>query len=152
MLDLIPALKELSQEYPILVLITSGVQRVYGFEEVNAEVRKEVLEEEEAYDYLHAADSMVFGKYSVKGAVLSSTIHFSLGSGCPIVARDSNFFEFMDKEVLKYRNLEEFKQKLRLIFDKDNKIGETREAAKRFVEKNSAEKIAKQFIGLFNSL
>jgi glycosyltransferase involved in cell wall biosynthesis len=152
MLELIPALKELSKEYPILVLITSGAQRVYGFEEVNAEVRKEVLEEEEVYNYLHASDLMVFGKHSVKGAVLSSTVHFTLGSGCPIVARDSNFFEFIDKEVLKYRNLEEFKQKLRLVFDRDNKMGEIREAVKRFVEKNSAEKIAKQFIGLFKSL
>ncbi|HIH96998.1 MAG TPA: hypothetical protein HA346_00465 [Thermoplasmata archaeon] len=134
------------------MLIISGAQRVYGFEGLNTEIRKEVLESKEVCDYLHAADLMVFGKRSVKGAVLSSTVRFCLGSGCPIVVRDSNFFEFMDKEVLKYRDLEEFKQKLKLIFAQDQKLKEVKEAAKRFVEKNSTEKVAKQFIQLFKSL
>ncbi len=153
MLDTIPALKELSQNYPILLLIFSGVQRVSGFEGLNVEIKKEVLERERIYDYLHAADANIFGKESVEGAVvLSSTVHLIMGSGCPIVARDSNFFELMDKEVLKYRDLEEFKQRLVSAFKEDIDYQETRKAAKEYVEKNSSEKIARRFIELFKSL
>ncbi|MEA3485726.1 MAG: hypothetical protein U9R03_03350, partial [Candidatus Aerophobetes bacterium] len=118
MLDMVPGLLDISKEYPLLLLIFSAAQRVYGFEKLGrrAVIRKEVLEQKRIYDYLYAADAMIFGKSSVEGAVLSSTAHLVMGSGCPVIARDSNFFELMDDEVLKYRNLEEFKGCLVSVF------------------------------------
>jgi glycosyltransferase involved in cell wall biosynthesis len=152
MLDTVPALKELSKDYPIFLLILSGAQRVYGFEGLNIEIRKEVLEHEQMYDYLHASDATILGKHSAEGVVLSSTAHLVMGSGCPIVARDSNFFELLDKEVLKYRDLEEFKQSLISVFEEDERYNETREDAKRYVEKNPAKKVAEKFTDLFEML
>jgi glycosyltransferase involved in cell wall biosynthesis len=84
--------------------------------------------------------------------VVSSTTHLTLGSGCPIVVRDSNFFEMMPNEVLKYRNLEELEQALTSAFTKDEKYEAVMRAAKKYVEKNSAEKVAEKFISLFESL
>lgn len=151
MLDTVPAIKELSPKYPIKVVIISGAQRVYGFEELDSEIRKEVLEHPKVYDYLHAADAMIFGKQSAQGVVLSSTAHLCLGSGCPLIVRDSNFFELMDREVLKYKDLEEFKRNLEDVF-LNTSLEENRKAAKRYVEKNSANEVAKRFIELFEEV
>ena len=154
MLDTVPALLDISEEYPLLLLIFSAAQRVSGFEHLKKKVRirKEVLEQDRIGRYLFAADATIFGKHSGEGAVLSSTAHLILGCGCPIVARDSNFFELMDREVLKYGNLEEFKENLRSIFEKDERYQICREAAKEYAEKNSSEKIAREFLELFQKL
>jgi len=154
MLDTVPALLEISKEYPLLLLIFSAAQRVYGFEKLGrmAVIRKEVLEQRRIYDYLYAADAMIFGKHSTEGAVLSSTAHLIMGSGCPIIARDSNFFERMENEVLKYKDLEEFKECLVSVFEKDKRYERCRKVAKEYVERNSSDKVAKQFIKLFERL
>jgi len=154
MLDTVPALLDISKKYPLLLLIFSAAQRVYGFEKLGRKVRirKEVLEQERIYDYLYAADAMIFGKRSSEGAVLSSTAHLIMGSGCPIIARDSNFFESMDREVLKYKNLEDFKECLVSVFEQDKRYEECRKAAKEYVERNSSDKIANRFIKLFEKL
>jgi glycosyltransferase involved in cell wall biosynthesis len=152
MLDTVPAIRELSQKYPIKVVIVSGAQRVYGFNELDSEIRKAVLEHSGVYDYLHAADAMILGKHSVPGVVLSSTAHLCLGSGCPIIARDSNFFELMDREVLKYKDLEEFKENLISAFTEDERCKATKKAAREYVERNSAEKIAKRLIEVFKEV
>ena len=102
--------------------------------------------------YLYAADTMIFGKHSTEGVVLSSTAHLIMGSGCPIIARDSNFFELMGEEVLKYKNLEEFKERLISVFEQDENYHRCREAAKKYVQRNSSDKVAKAFIQLFRKL
>lgn len=152
MFNLVPAIKELGQKFPILMLIVSNAQRVFGFEGLEVEARKLVLDIKEVYRYLHAADCLVLGKQSAGGAVISSTAHLCLGSGCPIVARDSDFFELMDKEVLKYKTEEEFKQVLARVFEHDLSITATLQAAKKYCETNSAEKIAERFVHLLESL
>jgi len=115
-------------------------------------IKKEFLGHPALYDYLHAADAQILGKHSAQGVVLSSTAHLTMGSGCPIVARDSNFFEEMTDGVLKYKDLKEFKQNLVSIFTEDARCKMVRQAAKQFVEGRSAEKIANMFIDLFKSL
>lgn len=154
MLDTLPALLEIRKEYPLLLLIFSAAQRIYGLDilERNTIIRKEVLEQKMIYEYLSAADAMIFGKHSVEGAVLSSTAHLILGSGCPIIARDSSFFELMGKEVLKYKDLEEFKECIVSAFEKDEKYEKSRKAAKEYVKKNSSNTVAEEFIKLFNKL
>lgn len=154
MLDTVPAIMELSKEYPLLLLIFSGAQRVYGFERLRGkiDIRKEILEQKRIYDYLHSADAMIFGKHSAEGAVLSSTAHLVLGSGCPIIARDSNFFELMNKEVLKYTDLKEFRECVVSTFEKDKRYERCKKAAKEYTQKNSSEKIAGDLIALFKKL
>jgi hypothetical protein len=151
--ETVGALKEISSEYPSKLVILSGAQRVFGFEGLDCEIRKEVLEHPKIYDYLHAADVTIFGKHSIPGAaVLSSTVHLSLGSGCPILVRDSNFFDFIHDEVFKYKDAEEFKRSLVDIFQDSKEVGEKRKAVKRYVEENEARVIAEKFIELFKEL
>ncbi len=50
------------------------------------------------------------------------------------------------------RNLEEFKENLRSIFEKDERYQICREAAKEYTEKNSSDKIAREFLELFQKL
>jgi len=151
--ETVGALKEISQEHPMKLVILSGAQRVFGFGGLDCEIRKEVLEHPKIYDYLHAADVTIFGKHSIPGAaVLSSTVHLCLGSGCPVLVRDSNFFDFIHEEVFKYKDVEEFKQRLRNIFQGSPEVEGKGEAARRFVEANSAEKVALKFIKLFEAL
>lgn len=150
----VPAIAELSEEYPLHLLVFSGAQRIEGLERLKGitVTSKEVLEQERIYDYLHAAGATIFGKSSKEGAVVSSTAHLILGSDCPIVARDSNFFEMMDKEVLKYRNLKEFKDCLVSAFEKDEKYETCRKAARKYTEENSSQKIARDLVELFRKL
>ena len=151
--ETVGALKELSHEYPVELVILSGVQRVFGFEGLDCEIRKEVLEHPKIYDYLHASDVTIFGKHSIPGAaVLSSTIHLCLGSGCPILVRDSNFFEFIHGGIFKYKDKKEFEQRLACIFENSSQVEEKRKTAEMYVEVNSAEKVAQSFIELFASL
>jgi len=150
--ETVATLKKLSHEYPLELVIISGAQRVFGFEGLDCEIRKEVLEVPRLYDYLHAADVMIFGKHSIPdAAVLSSTVHLCLGSGCPILARDSNFFDFIHEEVFRYKDMEDFEQSLRSIFQGSAEVEGKRRATKRYCEANSAEKVAQRFIGLFES-
>lgn len=153
MVDTVSTLKELNSSHPLLLLIFSGVQRVSGFKGLNIEIRKEVLDRERIYEYLHAADANIFGKESAEGAVvLSSTVHLIMGSGCPVIARDSNFFELMDREVMKYKDMEEFKTRMISAFAEDDRYQERRDAARKYVEKNSAKKVADMFLKLFSNL
>jgi len=57
----------------------------------------------------------------------------------------------MDREVLKYKDLEEFKRNLEDVFQNTG-LEENREAAKRYVEENSAKEVAKRFIELFEEV
>jgi len=75
-----------------------------------------------------------------------------MGSGCPIIARDSNYVEYYDKEVMKYSTKEEFQRYLCSIFDETEECMGMMRAAKDCVVKNSATVIGKKYIELFNFL
>jgi len=66
--------------------------------------------------------------------------------------RDDPSFYQTDREVLKYKNLEEFKENLRSIFKKDERYQICRKAAEEYAQKNSSEKIASKFLELFKKL
>ena len=68
-----------------------------------------------------------------------------------MLVRDSNFFDFIHEEVFKYKDIEEFKQKLVSIFQGSAEVEEKRRAAKRYCEANSAERVAQRFVELFAS-
>jgi len=157
--EVVPSIAELTKDYPILLLVVTkdktgihefGKLQKQGIMEI--ELRKEAPDIKRLYDYLHASDALIFNKKSASHVVVSSTVLQCLGSGCPIVARDSNYVEYLDKEVMKYSSEEELKKKLCSIFDESKEYKTTMKAAEEYVKRNSAQAIGKQYIELFNSL
>ncbi len=148
-------LRELDKEYDLLVLIISETQRVVGIDlaACNYSFKKEVLERDKLHQYLHASDTWLFPKRSMDNyAVLSSTIHFAMGSGCVATARDSNFLYGMRDAVLHYTNQEEFKKCLIEAFEQGDEWKNAREAAKRCTGEHDSGKIAGMFKTLFETL
>jgi glycosyltransferase involved in cell wall biosynthesis len=157
--EVVNSIAELSRDYPLLLLVvtrdTTGIQefgKLQKQEIMEIDLREEVPDIKRLYDYLHASDALIFNKKSASHVVVSSTVLQCLGSGCPIVARDSNYVEYLDKEVMKYSSEEELKKKLCSIFDESNEYKITMKAAEKYVKMNSAQAIGKQYIELFNSL
>jgi len=147
--------RELDKEYDLLVLIISETQRVVGidFTACNYSFKKEVLERNELFQYLYASDTWLFPKRSINNyTVLSSTIHFAMGSGCVATARDSNFLYGMRDAVLHYSNQEEFKECLVEAFEHGERWRKAREEAKKCTEEHDSGKIAGMFTSLFETL
>ncbi len=160
-LEVMPSISELSSKYPILVLtVTKDKGSLEGFREfsrkntspLEIEIREEAPNTEDLYDYLHAADVLIFNKTSTPQVVVSSTAFQCLGSGCPIVAKESNYVEFFDKEVLRYSDMNTLKSHLSAIFEKTELYNTTVESAKNYVIANSSEEVAQKCIELFKTL
>jgi hypothetical protein len=156
-IEVVPAIAGLTKDYPILLLVTTkdktgilefGKLQKQGIMEI--ELREEAPDIKRLYDYLHASDAFILNKESASHVVVSSTVLQCLGSGCPIVARDSNFVEYLDKEVMKYSGEEELKKKLCSIFDESKEYKTTMNAAEEYVKKKSTQ--AKLYIALFSTL
>jgi glycosyltransferase involved in cell wall biosynthesis len=58
----------------------------------------------------------------------------------------------MDKEVVKYKNREDLKQKVIRLIEDENLKEDVLRHAEQYVRDNSAEKIAKRFIRLFEDI
>jgi glycosyltransferase involved in cell wall biosynthesis len=157
--ELIPAIAPLSKEYPLLFLVVTKDQRgLEKFHEVkekrvlDIELREDAPDIEELYQYLHASDALLFNKPSAPHVVVSSTIFQCLGSGCPIIAKESNFVQTLQNELLKFSNEKELQKKVRTVFDQNQEYKETLKAAEEYVNKNSVNVIADKYIDLFNRL
>jgi len=155
----ISTLSELSEEFPILLLIVIKNEKIAekfkdiaGIGHLQIEVRNEAPDIERLYDYLHSVDLLLFNKESPSWVVISSTVYQCLGSTCPIVALDSGFVEDLNDEVLKYSNQKELKERIRSVFREDEQYRNSQKAAHTYVEKNSAIRVAEQYIKLFQTL
>lgn len=152
-LAMIETISNLGRDYPIMLLVVSiHTPSQIEAENIQVEVRNEAPPMAGLYDYLHASDALLLHRQSDKTAVVSSTANQCLGSGCPIVALDSPFFEEYEDEVLKYRNAEEFESRLVEVFEEGKKLTKTLNAAKRYVERNSSERVAETYLKLFQEL
>ncbi len=153
-LPLFPVIRELNSRISPLVLIVSqkDLDELQMVDGVEMEVRKESPTIEVLYDYLHASDVLILHRNPCEGAVVSSAAFQCLGSGCPILASDSPFFETLKEVVVTYSNLEEFKEMLVELLDKGERYQVYQNAMQGFVKRNSAEVIARQYIDLFQSL
>ena len=116
------------------------------------EVRMGRPEYEEIYKYLHAADIFLLPKSETENIVVSSTLFQCLGALTPIVVPEVRYVELMDKEVVKYKNREDLKQKVIRLIEDENLKEEVLRHAEQYVRDNSAEKIAKRFIRLFENI
>lgn len=152
-------IKKLSREYPLYLLAISkdivSKEKFVSLENKNLKVdfKENVLTQEKLYNYLHAADILVFGAKPTKGVVVCSSALMTIGSGCPIIAPDINFFRiFKNNEIIKYKNNKELEKGIIDIFEKGKIFKRTIKAAKKFVKKNNSRVIAEKFIKLFENL
>jgi len=151
-LHLLPTIERVGQRYLLMLLtlthipewfeLFSTVKERYKF----IELRRGDISIKELYTYLHASDCLLVHKDSAEAVVVPSTCYLCLGSGCPILAYDTNFFETLNNEVVKYSSLEAV---LEDVFEERENIKFTLKAAEKYVRKNSSYDIARRFIELF---
>ncbi|MEF9425713.1 MAG: glycosyltransferase [Candidatus Mariimomonas ferrooxydans] len=120
-------------------------------------IRKEdTLSRERFDDYLFASDVAIFHKFQKKSrlhAVVSSTVFQALGCGCPVfVPGQSDFFHPFKDEVIRYGDIEELNKKLLELLEDEEKYQGVVKQAEEFVLKNSPERIAERYIGLFTEV
>jgi len=151
--DLPPQLKK---KAILLHVITSEHQMLEDLTPADWRIvrRKDVISTKEFDDYLFASDAALFHKFQSRfHAVVSSTVFQALGAGCPIfVPQQSDFFHSWNKEVVHYRDISALNKKLIEVLGSKEKRKKLCEKAEIFVEKNSPEKIAKDFVKMFEKL
>jgi len=152
-LSISPLIGEATAHLPCLLVIVSqkDIELLRGMGVVDMEIRQESPSIDRLYDYLHASDVLIIHRSPCTGVVVSSMAYQCLGSGCPILASNTNFFETMRDVVATYSYSEEFKVNLvEILTDGDKsrafKILET------FLRLNSAEAVARQYIDLFEKM
>jgi hypothetical protein len=154
-LHLLPILERLNRDYPLILLTLTHIQEWYDlFEAVRGrypfiELKKGDIPIKELYTYLLASDALLVHKDSAEAIVVPSTVNLCLGSGCPILAYNTNFFETFDKEVIKYSGLGEAMVE---VFEERGRLKETLRNAEQYVRENSSYEIAKRFLQLFESM
>jgi hypothetical protein len=157
-LHLLPTVERVAKKYPLVFLVLTdhpdwyalfdAVRHRYDF----VELRRGAPSVEKLYEYLYASDAVLFHKDPSPKVVVSSSAYLCLGSLCPLVVYDTNYFETFQKEVIKYKSLIELEEKLEALLRGDGIVAETKRAAKKYVELNSSEKIATRFLELFENL
>lgn len=151
-LRILESLRAVAKKISLLLLVVSlddpGPLRE---ESLEIEIRKEALDLERLYDYLHAADALVINKGQGEDrVVISTTIYQCLGSGCPILAYDSNLVETIpDEVIIKYRSYEELEENLVNLFEDKERVERLRQAQEDYVRRNSPERIGKAYLELF---
>ncbi len=152
----LPALKDLSNKFPLRYVVIANpesdvelllkAKKQYSF----IDLRVKPVPLDELYIYLHSSDVLLIHRESSRKyrAVLSSSVCQVLGSGCPVLFHESNFVELHKDEIIKYSDFEDMKSKLIDIFNGKFDINKV----KIFLEKNSADVIAKRYIDLFEKL
>ncbi len=101
--------------------------------------------------YAGASDGIVLHKFKSRGyALISTTAAQLIGAQRPIlVPKHSDFFNFFKGGVLEYGDYTELGIWLSKIVEDDEEVRQTLRRARKIVEKNSSEKIAKEYINLF---
>lgn len=153
-LPLLPVISDVGSQVPLLLLVVSekGPEALRNVGGIEIEIRPESPPIERLYDYLHGSDVLILHRPSREGVVVSSAAYQCLGSGCPILATDSNFFERLGDAVVTFKDLSEFKESLLDILHKGKRFQASQKAAETFVKANSAEVVAQRYIELFQEL
>lgn len=155
-LPLLPVLDDLSRQFPLMVLVVSrrDLDQIKSFEGRHLEIliREEAPDIKRLYSYLHASDVLLYHRTAPPGAVVSSTAYQCLGSFCPILALESNYFYNMDGALFTYTDLEGFKANLIEILNQGPRFYKWKRDLENFLTRNSAPFIADQYIKLFQSL
>jgi len=157
-LHLLPTMERLSQQYPLIFLTVTDVPDWCDlFEAVRGrynfvELRRQAVSSGLLYSYLHASDALIYHKDSTEAVVVPSTCYVCFGSGCPILAYDTNFVEALGQEVIRYRDLGELAERLSDVFEDRENVRLSLRAATEQARENSNVNIARRFAELFESL
>lgn len=153
-LPLLPVISEVSSYLPILLLIVSqnDIEALNEVKGVEMEIRQESPSIDRLYDYLHASDVLLLHRKPCNGVVVSSTVYQCLGSGCPILALNSNFFETLGDVVVTYTSFDDFQVKLFDVLQRGETYQASQRAADEFLKQNSAEIIARTYLEHFQFL
>jgi glycosyltransferase involved in cell wall biosynthesis len=153
-LPLLPVIREVNSQFPLSLLIVSqkDLDELRGIEGIEVEIREESPSIESLYQYLHASDVLILHRNPCDGVVVSSAAFQCLGSGCPILASNSTFFETLRDVVITYSDFWEFKESLLDILNRGERYQTSQKALEGFIMKNSAEAIARKYIDLFQAI
>jgi len=153
-LPLLPVVSEVSSYLPILLLVVSQneIDALREVEGVETEIRQESPSIDRLYDYLHASDVLLLHRKACDGVVVTSTVYQCLGSRCPILASDSNFFETLGHVVITYSSFDDFKAKLFDVLHQGETYRTSQRAADEFLKENSADVVAQRYLELFQFL
>lgn len=152
-------LDRLSEKYDVtLILLTVNEKIIEQYNRIkpkvkfNLEIIRKFPDTEELYEYLHAADCMIYNKPSSPVIVVSSTIYQCMGAGCPIITLESNFAEPFHDEIIKYRDFYELEESVLDVFEEGPKYQKLQQAIKKYLADKSSGKIAERFVELFERL
>jgi glycosyltransferase involved in cell wall biosynthesis len=153
--DYIRALGELRKKYDLVY----NVVRADSLLEVREPwimQRVGCLSTDEVYEYLRLSDLHLLPKGDTRRVVVSSTFCQTAGSLCPIVAPQTRHFETLpEKEgvrpVVLYRGLEDLKHKIEALIEDEEYRRRVVEMAVEYVNRNSSEVVAREFLELFES-
>ena len=157
-LPLLPIIEEVNEEFPLKYVIIADPRVAIRLDEMASrdfiELRYEVPLTDRLYTYLHASDCLLIHRKDVRETevVVSSAVHMCLGALTPIVTTLTRYVEMLKNEVIRYSNLYELKDKLIGIFENRNFVIRTIKEAERRVKEDSAEKVANEYVGLFDCL
>jgi len=138
-LPLLPLLSEIDSHLPLLLLVVSqrDLDQLAGIQGIEIEIRKESPSIEGLYEYLHASDVLILHRNPSDGVVVSSAAYQCLGSGCPILAARSSFFETLEDVVITYSDFQEFKESLGDILHEGERFQASQSALEEFIKANS---------------
>jgi len=153
-LPILALIREVTSYFPCLLLVVSqkDLEVLQRIDIGEIEIRHESPSIERLYDYLHASDVLIAHRSPCNGVVVSSMAYQCMGSGCPILASNTNFFETMKEVLVTYSDFEEFKANLIDILTQGEKFRASQSALEAFLESNSAEAAASRYINLFESM
>ena len=153
----IPYLEEVAEKHDFIYLIIADPEALNKLKRRRFMlIRSERPTLEKLYTYLHASDLCLIHKQPEEvregEVVISSSVLMCLGALTPILTSDTEFVSTLDREVIKYRDLEELKAILLKILKEEYDLKETLEAAEKYAIENSQTRIAEKFIKLFEEL
>ena len=149
--DIMQMLRGLSEGYPHLrylclvrnierFTLLKELRRIYDF--IHVILRRPTIKE--LYEYLKAADAILLNRTHPKHVAVSSTVHLCLGALRPILCSDVGYFYTFDKEVIKYRTIDELERRIMDVFE--GRADETLKSAENYVNQHSSDKIAKRLL------
>ena len=157
----LPWLEELYRNYSFKFLLLAHPEHsLVGLEPLQkypfVELRYEFPPLDRIYEYLFASDLYLMHKEKKEiregEAVVPSAILMCLGALTPVITSDTEFVWFLDKEVMKYSARDEFKELITKTFEGNEIVQRTLNAAGEYTIRHSPQKVAQEFINLFNQL
>jgi len=150
----INALRHLRNEYKNIVYRIIRANEPVDIKEdwIIQEVR--ILDLGDIDGILSEADIHLLPKAPTKNVVVSSTLYQIMGILCITVVPDTRHFEMHrnDGTVVMYESEEDLVEKLKDLIGNEEERMRIKENMRRFVEKNSVEKIVDRFEKLINSV